>query len=77
MSDNLKEATPIGRLLGAGGQTLGWVYRWNTMEFSILWLSDTLDPFPISFAPQPGCDRATRDDVDGLLRALRADGDKD
>lgn len=77
MTEDLKEATPIGRLLGAGGKTLAWVYRWNSMEISILWLSDTRDPFPISFAPQPGCDRATRDEVVGLLRALRADGNKD
>lgn len=76
MTENLKEATPIGRLLGAGGKTLGWVYLWNTSAISILWLSDVPDPVSIVFAPQPGCDHATRHGVDGLLRALLADGDK-
>ena len=71
MSDNLKEATPIGRLLGAGGKTLGWVYLWNTSEISILWLSEVPNSIPIFFAPQPGCDHATREDVDDLLKALR------
>ncbi|WP_136443785.1 hypothetical protein [Pacificoceanicola onchidii] len=77
MTEDLKEATPIGRLLGAFGETLAWVYRWNSMEISLLWLSDMPVPESMVFAPQPGCDRATRDDVVGLPRALRADDDKD
>ena len=73
----MREAAPIGRLLGDGGKIIGWVYRWNTSEISILWLPHVRIPILIEFAPQPGCDRATCEEVDDLLRALRADGDKD
>ena len=77
MTIDKKEAVAVGRLTRIGGKTIGWVYRWNTSELSILWLSDLPFPISIDFAPQPGCDRTTCDDVDDLLRALRADGDKD
>jgi len=77
VSGSLKEATPIGRLLGAGDKTLAWVYRWNSMEISILWLSNLPVPVSIVFAPQPGCDSTTCDDVDDLIKALRANGGSD
>ena len=72
-----KEAVPVGRLLGVGGETIGWVYHWDTSEISILWLSNLPVTVSIVFAPQPGCDRTTCDDVVGLLRTLRADDDND
>ena len=77
MKINKNEAVAVGRLTRNGGKTLGWVYRWNTSEISILWLSDVPDPVSIVFAPQPVCDHATREDVDDLLKALRVDGSKD
>lgn len=49
VASELKEAVPIGRLLGVENRTIGWVYFWNTSDIAVLWLSDAQDP--ISFIP--------------------------
>ncbi len=75
MSGNLKEAVPIGRLLGIDRETMGWVYRWNTAEMSVLWLAEASDPTSIEFSPLPGSNNANNEAVEDLLRDFRADGD--
>lgn len=73
---DLKEAAPIGRLLDAGGETIGWVYRWNTSELSVLWLTIVRDPISVELALQPGCDNTISEGIYGFLGDLLANGDQ-
>ena len=50
----LLEAIPIQRIVRPStGETVGWIYQWNTGELAPLWLAEEYDdvvykPFPES-----------------------------
>jgi hypothetical protein len=54
MNDSREEAVPIARLMRKDGTTVGWVYRWNTSELSILWIDRDRTPARIEPAISPG-----------------------
>lgn len=75
MSIKKEEAAPVARLVdGRSDRTVGWVYRWNTSELSILWL----DPKPMALHIDPPLSRntiataktVTTDEVTDLLEEL-------
>ena len=75
MSIDKEEAAPVARLIRSPeGQTVGWVYQWNTSELSILWLgasraADQIDP-PLSMDMLTGAKSVTNDAVTALLERL-------
>lgn len=47
----LAEAKPIARILDCNsGHTAGWLYRWNTEDFAMIWI----------IQPHPDCELAPR-----------------
>lgn len=70
-----EEATPIARLMGKDRtQTIGWVYQWNTLELSILWIAGVR---AIAYVEPPLCPETlaraksvTTDAVTDLLEAF-------
>lgn len=75
MSSDKEEAAPVARLIRSSeGQTVGWVYQWNTSELSILWLGasrvvDQIDP-PLSIDMLAAAKSVTNDAVTALLERL-------
>ena len=69
-----EEASPIARVLNVEGETIGWVYQWNTSELSILWINQnraakSLEP-PICPETFTKAKAVTRDAVTELLEKL-------
>lgn len=69
-----EEASPIARVLDVEGETIGWVYQWNTSELSILWISQnraakSLEP-PICPETFKTAKAVTRDNITDLLETL-------
>ncbi len=69
-----EEASPIARVLNVEGETIGWVYQWNTSEISVLWISQdraakSLEP-PICPETLTTAKAVTRDDITDLLETL-------
>jgi hypothetical protein len=43
------EAVPIAKIVARiSGETVGWVYRWNTGETAELWLKSKLGPSEVT-----------------------------
>lgn len=82
MSIDKEEAVPIARLVdGRSDITVGWVYRWNTSELSILWLGSKhvelhIDP-PLSRNTITKAKTVTTDEVTDLLEELSRRGSVD
>ena len=82
MSIEKEEAVPVARLVdGRGDRTVGWVYRWNTSELSILWLDPKrtahhIDP-PLSRNTIANAKTVTTDEVTDLLEELSLRGSAD
>ncbi|MFG6589015.1 hypothetical protein [Sulfitobacter sp. MOLA879] len=75
MSVDKEEAAPVARLIRSPeGQTVAWVYQWNTSELSILWLGaeravDQIDP-PLSTDMLAAAKAVANDAVIDLLERL-------
>jgi len=76
-----EEAAPIAMLLDYEGKTTGWVYQWNTLELSILWIDQDravghIDP-PLCANTLTSAKAVTSDAVTELLETLSSSADKD
>lgn len=75
MSIDKEEAAPVARLIRSPeGQTVGWVYQWNTSELSILWIgasraADQIDP-PLSMDMLAAAKAVSNDAITDLLERL-------
>ncbi|MGI3171408.1 hypothetical protein ACRARG_19820 [Pseudooceanicola sp. C21-150M6] len=75
MSVNKEEAAPVARLICSRiNRTVGWVYRWNTSELSILWIgaartADHIDP-PLRPDMLAAAQAVTSDEVTHFLEKL-------
>jgi hypothetical protein len=70
-----EEAAPVARLIRSPeGQTVGWVYQWNSSELSILWIgaartADHIDP-PLRPDMLAAAQAVTSDEVTRFLEKL-------
>jgi hypothetical protein len=76
-----EEASPIARVLNVEGETIGWVYQWNTSEISVLWISQdraakSLEP-PICPETFTTAKAVSRDDTTDHLEALSSKSTSD
>ncbi len=79
MTSELNEAVPVAKLLGGRGETIGWIYFWNSTDLSVLWLSDVRNPKSIELVSlqrsRLGSDCTMEERINSLFLAILANSD--